>query len=299
MPTILGELKRHFRDRGWSVRVPRDLQELAVSVEPVSEELARELGRAPTPAEIAKRTGTTVEQVLEAREAAGAYRAVSLDRPREDDEDGDGLGDGLGIEDRASAVAEDAATVERLMRVLNEREREVLRLRFAEDLTQAEIGDRVGVSQMHVSRIIRQAVSRLRAAAEESESEGYAPGMEHWDLRSLDVEPHQPRILHSARGEARSILINLPAGEALQDHQVHERAYVVVIDGEVELAAATRARRVGLRSSTPPSATRSRRRATPACCWCSRHGRETATPAQEIEARHPLRPTPIIRPESG
>jgi len=87
VPTILGELKRHFRDKGWSVRVPRDLQELAVRLEPVSEQLARELGRAATPAEIAQRTGSTLEQVLEAREAAGAYRAVSLDRQREDDEE--------------------------------------------------------------------------------------------------------------------------------------------------------------------------------------------------------------------
>jgi len=166
VPTILGELKRHFRDKGWSVRVPRDLQELAVRLEPVSEELNRELGRPPTPAEIAERTGTTVEQVLEAREAAGAYRAVSLDRPREDDEE-EGAGIVLGIEDPGFGVAEDSATVERLMRVLNDREREVLRLRFAEDLTQAEIGQRVGVSQMHVSRIIRQAIARLREAAGE------------------------------------------------------------------------------------------------------------------------------------
>ena len=166
VPTILGELKRHFRDKGWSVRVPRDLQELAVRLDPVGEELSRELGRAATPAEIAERTGTTVEQVLEAREAAGAYRAVSLDRPREDDEE-ESAGIVLGIEDPGFGVAEDSATVERLMRVLSDREREVLRLRFAEDLTQAEIGQRVGVSQMHVSRIIRQAIARLREAAGE------------------------------------------------------------------------------------------------------------------------------------
>ncbi len=107
--------------------------------------------------------------MLEAREAAGAYRAVSLDRPREDDEEGAaGMGAAFGVEDPGFRVAEDAATVERLMRVLGDREREVLRLRFAEDLTQAEIGELVGVSQMHVSRIIRQAIARLRAAAEEA-----------------------------------------------------------------------------------------------------------------------------------
>jgi RNA polymerase sigma-B factor len=171
VPTILGELKRHFRDKGWSVRVPRDLQELTVRVDRVTEQLGRELGRAPTLAEVAERTSSTEEQVLEAREASGAYRAVSLDRPRDDDEDGDGtMGSAMGTEDPGFGVAEDAATVERLMRVLSDREREVLRLRFAEDLTQSEIGLRVGVSQMHVSRLIRQAVAQLRLAAEDGDS---------------------------------------------------------------------------------------------------------------------------------
>jgi RNA polymerase sigma-B factor len=167
VPTILGELKRHFRDRGWSVRVPRDLQELAVRVERVGEDLTRALGRAPTPGEIAEHVGVTTEHVLEAREAAGAYRAISLDRPRDDDDEGDGgIADAMGVEDPGFGIAEDAATVERLMDVLGEREREVLRLRFVEDLTQSEIGARVGVSQMHVSRLLRQAVERLREAAE-------------------------------------------------------------------------------------------------------------------------------------
>ncbi len=172
VPTILGELKRHFRDRGWSVRVPRDLQEMAVRVERVAEELSRGLGRAPTPGEIAEHIGATTEQVLEAREAAGAYRAVSLDRPRDDDEDSEGMSESMmGIEDPGFRLAEDAATVERLMSVLGDREREVLRLRFEEDLTQSEIGARVGVSQMHVSRLIRQAVTRLREAAELTEDD--------------------------------------------------------------------------------------------------------------------------------
>jgi RNA polymerase sigma-B factor len=169
VPTILGELKRHFRDKGWSVRVPRDLQELAVRVDRVTDVLSRELGRAPSVAEIAEQIGTSAEQVLEAREASAAYRAVSLDRSRdEDDENDGGMSAHVGIEDPGFGVAEDAATVERLMRVLSEREREVLRLRFAEDLTQSEIGQRVGVSQMHVSRLIRHAVAQLREAAEDT-----------------------------------------------------------------------------------------------------------------------------------
>jgi RNA polymerase sigma-B factor len=171
VPTILGELKRHFRDRGWSVRVPRDLQEMAVRVERVAEEMSVGLGRAPTPGEIAEHLGATTEQVLEAREAAGAYRAVSLDRPRDDDDESEGMSESMGAEDPGFRIAEDAATVERLMDVLSEREREVLRLRFEEDLTQSEIGARVGVSQMHVSRLIRQAVTRLREAAEAAEDD--------------------------------------------------------------------------------------------------------------------------------
>jgi RNA polymerase sigma-B factor len=169
VPTILGELKRHFRDRGWSVRVPRDLQELSVRVDRVAEDMSRDLGRAPTPAEIATHIWVSTEQVLEAREAAGAYRAISLDRPRDDEDEGDSMTETMGVEDPGFGLAEDAATVERLMAVLGDREREVLRLRFAEDLTQSEIGLRVGVSQMHVSRLIRQAVAQLREAAEEAE----------------------------------------------------------------------------------------------------------------------------------
>jgi len=170
VPTILGELKRHFRDKGWSVRVPRDLQEMAVRVDRIADEMLRELGRAPTTAEIAERTGASLEQVLEAREASAAYRAVSLDRPRTDDEEeSDSYADAFGIDDPGFGLAEDSATVERLMRVLSDREREVLRLRFEEDLTQSEIGQRVGVSQMHVSRLIRQSIGRLREEADAAE----------------------------------------------------------------------------------------------------------------------------------
>ena len=170
VPTILGELKRHFRDKGWSVRVPRDLQELAVKIDRVGDEMSRELGRAPTPAELAERTGTTLEQVLEAREASAAYRAVSLDRPRsEDDEEGDSFADAFGVVDPGFGLAEDAHQPLDGRRVLSDREREVLRLRFEEDLTQSEIGQRVGVSQMHVSRLIRQSIARLRDEADSPE----------------------------------------------------------------------------------------------------------------------------------
>jgi RNA polymerase sigma-B factor len=175
VPTILGEIKRYFRDRTWSVHVPRDLQDLALKVDRVVSELDLERHRKPTVAEIAERIGADEEDVLEALEATGAYRATSLQAPWGADDGGDDtLGDCLGIEERGFAAAEDRATIERLMRSITPREREVLRLRFSADLTQAEIGERVGVSQMQVSRILRQSVSRLRAYASVSEEGVFA-----------------------------------------------------------------------------------------------------------------------------
>jgi RNA polymerase sigma-B factor len=172
VPTILGELKRHFRDKTWSVRVPRDLQELALKVDRAVSELSRELHRAPTVTEIAGTVEATEEQVLEALEAAAAYRATSIDAPRGSEDDGsDTLGDQMGHHEHGFDLAEDRATLHHLLGTLTSREREVLRLRFEEDLTQAEIGERIGVSQMQVSRIIRQALSRLRAAAHQPDDD--------------------------------------------------------------------------------------------------------------------------------
>jgi RNA polymerase sigma-B factor len=167
VPTILGEIKRYFRDRTWSVRVPRDLQELALRVDRKVSELSTDLHRQPTISEIAAAVGIEEEEVLEALEASGAYRATSLSTPRgNDDEAGETLGDTVGTSEEGFGLAESRATLEQLMRAVTPREREVLRLRFEEDLTQAEIGERIGVSQMQVSRIIRQSLARLRTAAE-------------------------------------------------------------------------------------------------------------------------------------
>jgi RNA polymerase sigma-B factor len=170
VPTILGELKRHFRDRTWSVRVPRDLQELALRVDRTVTSLSLDLRRAPSIAEIAAAVDASEEQVLEALEAAGAYRAASLDSPRrfEEEEGGDTLADAFGDEESGFDLAEHRATLEPLLQTISARERTVLALRFGEDLTQAEIGARIGVSQMQVSRLIRQALARLRTAAEET-----------------------------------------------------------------------------------------------------------------------------------
>jgi RNA polymerase sigma-B factor len=167
VPTIVGEIKRYFRDRTWSVRVPRDLQELSLKVDRVTTDLTVRLHREPTIAEIVAKVDASEEDVLEAIEAFGAHRASSLQEPWGADDDGGGetLGDAIGVEEHGFACAEDRATIQRLFRALSSREREVLRLRFEEELTQAEIGERVGVSQMQVSRIIRQAIARLRAYA--------------------------------------------------------------------------------------------------------------------------------------
>lgn len=166
VPTILGEIKRHFRDKTWSVRVPRDLKETSLKVDAAVTDLNKQLGRQPTVQQLAERLELNEEQVLEALQAGQAYRATSLQTPRgDDDEGGDTLGDTLGTEDGDYTLAEDRATLDVLMRQITPREREVLRLRFVEDLTQAEIGEQIGVSQMQVSRIIRQAIGRLRESA--------------------------------------------------------------------------------------------------------------------------------------
>jgi RNA polymerase sigma-B factor len=176
VPTILGEIKRHFRDRTWSVRVPRDLQELSLKVDRAVGELSREARRQPGVSEVAERLGVGEEEVLEAMEASGAYRAASLDAPRTGvrDDPAETVGESFGHEEAGFRLAEHRATLERLMRAVTPRDREVLRLRFEQDMTQAEIGEQIGVSQMQVSRIIRQAIGRLRMAAREAEEGGGA-----------------------------------------------------------------------------------------------------------------------------
>ncbi|HEY3865982.1 MAG TPA: SigB/SigF/SigG family RNA polymerase sigma factor [Solirubrobacteraceae bacterium] len=171
VPTILGEVKRHFRDRTWSVRVPRDLQELALRVDRAAAELSLQKRRAPTVVELAEAVGATEEQVLEALRAASAYHAGSLDAPRPGRADagvpGESLADSLGVREDGFERAEERATLAPLLAQISSRERLVLVLRFSEDLTQAEIGERIGVSQMQVSRLIRQALVRLRAGLAE------------------------------------------------------------------------------------------------------------------------------------
>jgi RNA polymerase sigma-B factor len=166
VPTILGELKRYFRDSGWALHVPRGMQELVLRVNSAVERLSRELGRSPSPQQIAIKLDVPVEDVLEAMEAASAYDTMSLDAPRRAGEDDPGtLADGLGHTDERFEFVEDNASIQRGLRALPGRERQIMYLRFMEGLTQAEIAERVGLSQMHVSRLIRRSVERIRTVA--------------------------------------------------------------------------------------------------------------------------------------
>jgi RNA polymerase sigma-B factor len=182
VPTMTGEIKRHFRDRGWSVRVPRDLQELALRVERELDDLVRTLGRQPTVDEIAHAADVAPDEVLEAMQALNAHHATSLDTPRRggDDEPGQTIGDSLGLVEDGYDRAELRVVLDDLLGALTRQERTVVRLRFDEDLTQAEIGERIGISQMQVSRILRRAIARLETiAAERDEHVDEVPAPVH------------------------------------------------------------------------------------------------------------------------
>ena len=167
VPTILGELKRYFRDLGWAVHVPRGAQELAVKVQGANQALTARTGRPPSVQTLAQYLELPLEDVLDALEAGRAHHATSLDAPHDDgDGDGGSLADTIGRTDAELAFADDRVTLRAAARTLGEREREVLCLRFVEDLTQSEIADHVGVSQMQVSRILRRSLARLRELTE-------------------------------------------------------------------------------------------------------------------------------------
>ena len=166
--TIVGELKRHFRDKGWAIRAPRRMQELYLRLGKVVATLGQELGRSPTIAELAVEVEVSEEEVLEALEAGQAYRFASLDAPAPGDSEGESLGTRMGQEDPEMLGAEQRATLSPLLGTLPEREQLILHLRFFEGLTQSEIATRLGISQMHVSRLLARSVAQLRAAAQAS-----------------------------------------------------------------------------------------------------------------------------------
>jgi RNA polymerase sigma-B factor len=167
VPTILGELKRYFRDLGWSVHVPRGAQEQALKVQEAQERLTTRTGRPPTVNELAEYMERSVEDVLDALETAAAHHSASLDAPRDEgDEESGTLVDMFGEADSRYELVNETVTISEAARQMSSRERRVLALRFVRDMTQTEIAREIGVSQMQVSRILRRALGRLRELTE-------------------------------------------------------------------------------------------------------------------------------------
>jgi len=168
-PTIVGEIKRYFRDKGWAVKVPRRLQELNLAVNRAGDKLAIELGRSPTVAELAAHLSAGEEEILEAQELGQAYNLLSLDSEvsGEGDRKTQTLSDTVGVSDAGLALLEDRANLERAFTVLNGRERVIIYLRFYESISQTEIARRLNVSQMHVSRLQAKALEKLRSVLAE------------------------------------------------------------------------------------------------------------------------------------
>jgi RNA polymerase sigma-B factor len=161
-PTVLGEIKRHFRDKGWAIRVPRRLQELRMSISSATSELSQRLGRSPTPREVAERLGVEIEDVLEGLESANAYSTLSLDAGESSE---DGLGSMLelmGATDDALEHVEIRESIRPLIEALPPREKQILLLRFFRQMTQSQIAEEIGISQMHVSRLLTRTLAELR-----------------------------------------------------------------------------------------------------------------------------------------
>jgi len=161
-PTIVGEIKRHFRDKGWAIRVPRRLQELKLSLTKATSELSQKNGRSPTVAELALHLGLSEEEILEGLESANAYSAVSLDAPDGGDDDSPSVSDSLGITDDALEGVEYRESLKPLLEKLPPREKKILLLRFFGGMTQSQIAGELGISQMHVSRLLARTLAQLR-----------------------------------------------------------------------------------------------------------------------------------------
>jgi len=161
-PTIVGEIKRHFRDKGWAIRVPRRLQELKLSLAKATSELSQKNGRAPTVAELATHLGISEEEVLEGLESANAYSAVSLDAPDTGDDDSPAVADSLGTTDDSLEGVEYRESLKPLLEKLPPREKKILLLRFFGNMTQSQIAAELGISQMHVSRLLARTLAQLR-----------------------------------------------------------------------------------------------------------------------------------------
>jgi RNA polymerase sigma-B factor len=166
VPTIVGEIRRHFRDKAWAMHVPRRLKELSVRLSRVLDQLTTELGRSPTIAELAQATGVEEEDVIDALDSANAFSTRSLHATFDDGEE-TSLADKLGEDDSGFAEVEDGSLVAAGLDALDERERRIVELRFFEEMTQSQIAAEVGISQMHVSRLLRSALATMRGRIEE------------------------------------------------------------------------------------------------------------------------------------
>ena len=166
-PTIIGEIKRYFRDKGWAIRVPRRLQELRMQIGSASAELTQSLGRSPTPRELAEAIGCTVEEIVEGIESSNAYSTLSLDASDDGDDGTATMLDAIGIDDEGLEHVEIRESIKPLLDRLEPREKKILLLRFFKNMTQSQIAEEIGVSQMHVSRLLNRTLEQLRTSMEE------------------------------------------------------------------------------------------------------------------------------------
>ena len=168
-PTIIGEIKRYFRDKGWAIRVPRRLQELRMQIGAASAELTQSLGRSPTPRELAEVIGCTVEEIVEGIESSNAYSTLSLDASDDSDDGAGTMFDAIGVEDAGLEHVEIRESIKPLLDRLEPREKKILLLRFFKNMTQSQIAEEIGVSQMHVSRLLNRTLEQLRTSLQEAE----------------------------------------------------------------------------------------------------------------------------------
>jgi len=165
-PTIIGEIKRYFRDKGWAIRVPRRLQELRMQITAATAELTQKLGRSPTPRELAEVIGCTWEEIIEGMESSNAYSTLSLDANDSSDDGPPSLLDTLGVDDHNLEHVEIRESIKPLLEGLDPREKRILLLRFFKNMTQSQIAEEIGVSQMHVSRLLTKTLKQLRTSLE-------------------------------------------------------------------------------------------------------------------------------------
>ena len=174
-PTIIGEIKRYFRDKGWAIRVPRRLQELRMQIGAASADLTQSLGRSPTPRELAERIGCSVEDILEGIESSQAYSTLSLDAGDNDEDGAATMLDAIGVEDAGLEHVEIRESIKPLLDRLDAREKRILLLRFFKNMTQSQIAEEIGVSQMHVSRLLSRTLEQLRTSLEADPDRGADP----------------------------------------------------------------------------------------------------------------------------